>query len=91
MLTQKLPQTETVTTHDLRVGDHVFTHGEVFELVSIYAGSVGVSRTHLDAGDAVGFRTKLVKTYWTEMPRQWAADWHIQGNALATWARVVRS
>lgn len=84
----KLPTTETVTTHDLRVGDHVFTHGEVFELTGIYAGSVGVSRTQHDEGDVVGFRTRLVKSYWKEMPRSWAADWHIQGNALATWARV---
>jgi hypothetical protein len=88
MTTFNLPPTETVTTNDLRIGDHVFTHGEVFELVSIYAGSVGVSRTDRDADDVVGFRTRLVQTFWQEMPRHWAQDWHIQGNAHARWARV---
>ena len=86
----QLPKTEIASTHDLRVGDLVFTHGEVFELTSVYAGSAGVSRTDQDFADVVGFRTRLVKSYWQEMPRQWAADWHIQGNALATWSRVVQ-
>jgi hypothetical protein len=84
-----LPKTERVTTHDLRLGDRVLAHGEVFELVDIYAGSVGVSRTDRDIDDVVGFKTRLIESYWHEMPRSWAADWSIQGNGRAAWARVV--
>ena len=78
-----LPATETVDTHALKVGDQVFAHGEVFQLTSIY------TRMPLSPRDAVGFRTRLIRTYWCEMPRHWADDWHIQGNALARWQRVI--
>jgi hypothetical protein len=80
-ITMQLPTTEPVNTAQLNVGDRVFTHGEVFELIGLYTAPTAAVR---------GFYTRLVATFWQEMPRHWAQDWHIQGNELATWARVVQ-
>jgi hypothetical protein len=78
-ITKQLPSTELVHTLQLNVGDKIFTHGEVFELVGLYTKPDALVR---------GFRTRLVATFWQELPRHWAQDWDIQGNARATWARV---
>jgi hypothetical protein len=82
-----LPFTRTVNTHELRVGDRVFTHGEVFELTGKYTPDAR------DVDDAEGFYTKLVESFWQEIPRHWIDNdrggWHIQGNARARWAKVI--
>ena len=78
---------ETVNTHALRNGDLVSTHGVLFRIRDRAEHVMGG-----DYGVTVSFKTDVVAVQPdSTMPAHWRKDWTIQGNGLATWARVNRA
>lgn len=90
--TNKRAATETVTTDQLRVGDRVWSWGGLFELTEC--------RETEDSNPGTGtqltvysWRTRAVDVSDTRIPSHCInrdGGWTIQGNKLATWARVKR-
>jgi hypothetical protein len=72
-------RTGIVNTYELRVGEAVVSHGEVFRLIA-----------RVEAADCVWFRTEHLGyiSDYRSMPADWRADWTIQGNDRARWSRV---
>ena len=70
-------------TPALQDGDLVLTHGVVFRLRD---------RKPTSTGEGVWFKTDVVLDTDPErlgIPAHWLDDWTIQGNARATWAKVI--
>jgi hypothetical protein len=80
---------ETVNTHELQIGDHVYCHGTLFKLTERGEREECAS-LKARRGNVVWFHTEVVRIDYPEgMPVHWRHDWIIQGNKLAAWARRV--
>jgi len=87
----KMTGVETVTTHELRNGDVIASHGSLFKLKD---RKVSQSHDVTDyGGEVIWFRTAylgpLLKGGQESIPSALRKDWVIQGNKLATWARIT--
>lgn len=85
--------TETVSTHELQVGDLVSCHGAIFRLVKRNEekrpSRHGKYEPKYDL--VVWFNTELVcEGMFCVIPKHWVNDWHIQGNGIAYWTRLKR-
>ena len=74
-------KTIIVNTHELKEGDEILYYGVHFRL-----------RDREDYGDCIAFGTDLISypEQGSPMPRRWAEEWRVQGNALARWVKVER-
>jgi hypothetical protein len=90
-ITLKRGELELVKTHDLAVGDLVVCHGEVFRLLERNVSTSHEIRSE-EAGACIWFTTAHMghEAGYPEgvMPAHWTADWTVQGNRFATFARI---
>lgn len=77
--------TEKVTADKLQAGDHVMVAGAVFELTHCDQWVT----PHENKLPSYSWGTRVVDASDTDMPAHWVARWRVQGNKLATFARVL--
>lgn len=85
---------ETVTTHELQVGDVVRTEGALLKLATRDERPDDINNN--DAGNVVWLRGYPVGDTLGAIPKPWMerdengdAYWIVQGNGRATWLRMT--
>ena len=93
-------KTTTVNTHQLVEGDRISYYGCIFELYEMKNWGLRADNCPTLQGDCITFKTKLIHhpdftkkegdDPFYAFPVSWAKDYHVQGNKLATWAKIVK-
>ncbi len=85
---------EIVTTHDLKVGDVIRTHGALLKLTTCNEGPDTVNNNASGnvvwlRGYPVGDTLGAIPKPWMERDENGDAYWLVQGNGRATWLRML--
>lgn len=85
---------ETVTTHDLQIGDLICVHGAILKLTTREERPDTINKN--DAGNVVWLRGYPIGYTLGAIPKSWLtrdedgrAYWLVQGNGRATWLRMT--
>ena len=80
---------ETVNTHALKDGDILLNHGAIMQLRDRKSRPAREGEAGAAYGDVVWFKVDMLDVTHSAIPKNWAHDWTVQGNGLATWSRQV--